>query len=164
MNRSANRREGRDCYISLLCSHIILTLLQALRALAKFSIISQTQKFRYNNASLKSIKLRLLCMRQNSIGIVGRMGRPIVKTSKRWGSCGPICHVLNICYWNAHISALGCGSRSCWVGLEIVGVYTRPTNKGFNPSSYRTRLYGFVRPVVWKKKLVWLERGQGATW
>ena len=35
---------GWDCYISLLCSRIISTLLQALRALAKSSIIFQTQK------------------------------------------------------------------------------------------------------------------------
>ena len=37
-------------------SHIILTLLRALRALAKSSIIFRTQKFRYNNACLKPIQ------------------------------------------------------------------------------------------------------------
>ena len=42
--------------ISLLCSHIILTLLRALRALAKSSIIFRTQKFRYNNACLKPVQ------------------------------------------------------------------------------------------------------------
>ena len=36
---------GWACYISLLCSHIILTLLRALRALAKSSFIFRTEKF-----------------------------------------------------------------------------------------------------------------------
>ena len=36
---------GWDCYISLLCTQIILTLLRALRAVAKSSIIFPTQTF-----------------------------------------------------------------------------------------------------------------------
>jgi hypothetical protein len=41
-------REGGIVISSLLCCHIIFTLLRALRP-CKSSIIFQTQKFRYNN-------------------------------------------------------------------------------------------------------------------
>ena len=56
---SVGQGTGWDCYISLLCSYIILPLLQALRALAKPSIIFRTHKFRYNNACLKLCETKL---------------------------------------------------------------------------------------------------------
>ena len=56
---------GWDCYISLLCFHIISTLLRALRALAKiFNYISNTEA-RYNNACLKPKPGTFLCNIQN---------------------------------------------------------------------------------------------------
>ena len=65
-------REGGIVVSSLLCFHIISTLLRALRP-RKYSVIFQTQMFRYINACSKTIYKTML--QQNSQKFLRRLTR-----------------------------------------------------------------------------------------